>query len=544
MYCAGARYADGAVSDSEFSLSPSPNPGNRCFCGQSITNDGVYCSVVCARSDAINSLCYKPNQPPPRALYTPDTVDQPPSLSSAFCSLPRDSSAGSLDSCATQDEEWQASHYRRLARSDVRRQERREERRRRRAEGSMGDSISNSSRSTVLSTSSSMSRVPDLVGGNGGGHSRNASSASSVSSLASSAFSLSRNSSTASNASRRAFGGGLNVDCVIEEAEDEQEWLRSEAPKPYAPASMRRHGHHKSEGGRSMSMRKRKQTPDALPFGMGQDMRDVLDEIIHLEQSFLTPEQEPDISTADDLPPPRLFTSSFGPPRTPSPSSCKKRIATSKAPGAPGAPLRGHRASLSQSALAPLSPALPARPASLVSMHQSSLSESHTALYLATASPSTSTRRSASPMLETRRSLTFDADSAGPSINFDFASPMAGGRPGSLVMPPRGFEASPLLTPVNRRFTHTRTPQAIHPSMDGWRFPSPSHAHATPTRPTHAREPETPLQIGRESSSAGKGIQPALLWPPAGQNLEPALFSEDGDVSMQSPGGQRVSREW
>ncbi|ODN81906.1 hypothetical protein L202_02252 [Cryptococcus amylolentus CBS 6039] len=543
MYGAGARYAEEAVSDSEFSLSPSPNPGNACFCGQPITNDGVYCSVVCARSDAINSLCYKSNQPPARALYIPDAGNQLPSFGSALSSLPRDSSAGSLDSCTGQDEEWQASHYRRLARSDARRQERREERRRRRAEGSMGDSIGNNNRSTNMSSSSSMSRVPDLVGGHGGGHSRNGSSASSVSSLASSAFSLSRNSSTASNASRRAFGGGVNVDSVIEEAEDEQEWLRSEATKPYAPSSMRKHGHQKSGEGRSMSSRRRKQTPDALPFGMGQDMRDVLNEILHLEQSYLTPEQEVDISTADDLPPPRLFTSSFGPPRTPSPASCKKRVLPSRAPDAP---FRGHRASLSQSALAPHSPAMPARPTSLVGMHQSSLSESHTALYLATASPSTSTRRSASPTLETRRSLTFDANSAGPSINLDFASPPPLARPGSLTMPPRGFESSPLLTPVNRRFTHTRTPQAIHPSMDGWRFPSPFHAHATPTKPTHLREPETPEPIGRDhSGGAGKGIQPALLWPPAGQNLQPALFAEDADVNMGSPGGERVrSREW
>ncbi|WVQ84391.1 hypothetical protein IAT38_006543 [Cryptococcus sp. DSM 104549] len=535
---------------------------------------GIYCSVACARSDAINSLCYKAGSPPPRPLYTPDAGDHPPSFASAVShALTRDTSSASSTSSAAafaDDADWQASHYRRLARADLRRQERREERRRRRAEGSMASSIS-TNRSTMMSTSSRA--VPDLVGGAAGSHSRNASIASTVST----AFSLSRNPSSASTASSRrggpGYGVGVQLESAIMEHEDEEEWLRAEIGKPYtvAPLSTRKQqaGHAQKES-RSIS-RRRKATPDPLPFGMGQDMRDVLEEIIQMEKSFLVSDHEDDESAGEDLPPPRLFTSSFA-PRTPSPSSGGKKRAP--LPGAPGAPVRGHRTALSHQ-VAPSSPVYEAprgRPPSLMGLHQSSLSESHTALYLATASPITADRRTASPQLEARRSLTFNADAAGPSINFELGGSLptsgtrgtglAGHRPPSLALPPRGFEASsPAVTPMGRRFTHNRTPQAIHPAMDNWRFPSPMTV-ATPTRRGNAQVPETPLPVGSGLSAPGAGSKPrsrhtsgmdrlsvgpsvtsgagdrsstissaesmiepaALLWPPAAPNLGPSLF--------------------
>lgn len=398
-----------------------------------------------------------------------------------------------------------------------------------------------SNRSTVLSTSSSISSraLPDLVGG--GGHSRNPSAASSVTSFASSAFSLSRNPSVASSHSKRGLGGAFNVDSIIMETEGEQEWLRSQSPKPYGSISLARSPHHKRLNSRSASDRRKKNTPD-LPLGMGQDMRDVLEEIIQMEQSYLVDDVNAPI-TPDDPPPPRLFSSQFGPPRTPSPFSNRKGALP--VPDAPDVSVRGHRSTVSQNALAP--PHTPAyqpqrgpRQSSLFGMHQSSLSESHTALYLATASPAAAETRSASPRLEARRSLVFTADSAGPSINVD-TEHLSTGVP-SLTLPPRNSEAnSPIVTPMNHRFMQNRTPKAIHPSMDGWRFPSPMNA-ATPTRGARQHVPDTPLPMMEESRGIhGMGqnrcpsperIAPALLWPPQSPsrpnpprlNLAPSLF--------------------
>lgn len=497
---------------------------------------------ACARYDAINSLCYKTHHPP---LFDQDidiqqagSLTQTPSLSL----FPSSSSTSASAAIASDDDHWHAPHYR-PSHADLRKQERRDERRRRRAEGSSNGSMS-SNRSTVLSTSSSISSraLPDLVGG--GGHSRNPSATSSVTSFASSAFSLSRNPSVASNHSKRGLGGGFNVDSIIMETEGEQEWLRSESPKPYGSISLARQPHqphHKRLNSRSASGRRRKNTPD-LPLGMGQDMRDVLEEIIQMEQSYLVDDVNAPI-TPDDPPPPRLFSSQFGPPRTPSPFSNRKGALP--VPDAPDVSVRGHRSTVFQNALAP--PHTPAyqpqrgpRQSSLFSMHQSSLSESHTALYLATASPAAAETRSASPRLEARRSLVFTADSAGPSINVD-TEHLSAGIP-SLTLPSRNSEAnSPMVTPMNRRFAQNRTPKAIHPSMDGWRFPSPMNA-VTPTRGARQHVQDTPLPMMEESRGIhGMGqnrcpsperIAPALLWPPQSPsrpnssrlNLAPSLF--------------------
>ncbi|OCF35040.1 hypothetical protein I316_03080 [Kwoniella heveanensis BCC8398] len=569
----------GGLSDSESSLSPSPSGKDRssCFCGRPTLDGGIYCSVSCARSDAFSSLCYKPtSQPtfeagpssyPYSSSFHHSALAGAGAISSA--SLSRNPSSASATSIATassgQDDadvgEWNASHYRRLARADIRREERREERRRRRAEGSLASSIS-TSRSTVMSTSSSASRaVPDLVGGGGASHSRNPSIASSITSMSSSTWgagsSLSRNASSASTASRRGYGNNFNLENVIHEDDDEEEWLQSEMSAPYVPAMQMpipmpvstisaKKSHHKRGDSRSntsnpSSTRKggRKPTPDPLPFGMGKDMRDVLEEIIQMEKSFLVSDNDNDNDENDDdesmAPPPAgLFTSQFDrPPRTPSPVSSGKRRASI----APGAPTRGHRTALSYSAVQHAASVLnqpppvvtaPQRPPSLMGLHQSSLSESHTALYLATASPVSQGRRSASPQLETRRSISFNAEIAGPSLSLDGM--------GGLSAPRRPFDSpSGNITPMGRRRLN-HTPQAVHPSMDGWRFPSPMHGSnstmATPTRPSASQVPShshadlDEPEVSSDSEFAigtAAAIEPALLWP-APPNLQPSLF--------------------
>ncbi|WVF68762.1 hypothetical protein IAT40_003534 [Kwoniella sp. CBS 6097] len=578
---AGGAGPGASLSDSESSLSPSPSAKDRssCFCGRPTLDGGIYCSVSCARSDAFSSLCYKPTAQPsfeagPSSYPYPSSSSQQSSLAGAISSAslsrnPSSASASSITSASSGQDvgEWNASHYRRLAQADIRREERREERRRRRAEGSLASSIS-TSRSTVMSTSSSASRaVPDLVGGGGASHSRNPSIASSITSMSSSTWgagsSLSRNASSASTASRRGYGNNFNLENVIHEDDDEEEWLQSEISRPYIPAAplqmpvptiSAKKPHHKRGDSRSnansnasnpSSTRKagRKPTPDPLPFGMGKDMRDVLEEIIQMEKSFLVSDNDNDNDENDEddsmAPPPAgLFTSQFDrPPRTPSPVSSGKRRASI----APGAPTRGHRSALSHSAVQHTAPAhfqppsivtAPQRPPSLMGLHQSSLSESHTALYLATASPVSQGRRSASPQLETRKSISFNADTAGPSLSLDAGF-------GGLSAPRRIFDSpSGNITPMSRRRLN-HTPQAVHPSMDGWRFPSPMHGSnstmATPTRPSAAQVPSHPHadlddEVGSASSDsesisggAAAAIEPALLWP-APPNLQPSLF--------------------
>ncbi|WWD18760.1 hypothetical protein CI109_103215 [Kwoniella shandongensis] len=528
----GGKYGE-EVSDSESSLSPSPSARGRCFCGRTTEDGGIYCSVACARSDAFSSLCYKPTVPLAEPLLTHSTQHPPSLASSISTSLSRNPSSASTSSTTYDDQgsDWNASHYRRLARADIRREERKEERRRRRAEGSLASSIS-TSRSTMMSTSSSASRaVPDLVGGASGSHSRNPSIASSITSLSSSTWgagSLSRNVSNASSTSRRGYGTNVNVDAVIMEDDDEKEWLQSEMTKPYTPAmpisskkpQMKRRDSRSAPGGTGVSAKKgKKTTPDPLPFGMGKDMRDVLEEIIQMEKSFLVSDNENEDVDDSMAPPaaPGLFTSQFDrPPRTPSPVTAgKKRVQNIQQ--APGAPMRGHRSSASQSAIPPSpsynAPSAPQRPPSLMGLHQSSLSESHTALYLATASPvASSGRRSASPKLELRRSISFTPDAAGPSISL-----------GGLPFPRHNFDSiSPAVTPSSRR--HNRTPQAVHPAMDNWRFPSPlngtSSTMATPTRPSQSQM-QTPDAIPSEGMDR---IEPALLWPAPPPNLQPSLF--------------------
>ncbi|WWC62896.1 uncharacterized protein I303_105494 [Kwoniella dejecticola CBS 10117] len=547
------KYGEDGLSDSESSLSPSPSSKSRCFCGNPTQDGGIYCSVSCARSDAFSSLCYKPTECSTQPIQS---HHQHPTISSAVsASLSRNASSASSTSIASSSSnqdvgDWNASHYRRLAQADLRRQERKEERRKRRAEGSLASSIS-TSRSTMMSVSSSSSRsVPDLIGGHS--HSRNPSIASSITSMSSSNWglggSLSRNPSSASTSSRKGgagYGGNVNIGAAIMEDEDEAEWLQSEFAQPQFPAiptSTTKRPTHSRSGSKSASQSRkgRKHTPDPLPFGMGKDMRDVLEEIIQMEKSFLVSDNENDqddmldddddkMSQVGSTQPAGLFTSQFDrPPRTPSPVSTSKRRGSI----APGAPMRGHRSALSHSALPPPSPNIrdpkPQRPPSLIGLHQSSLSESHTALYLATASPVAPGpgRRSASPKLEYRKSITFTPDAAGPSISFD------------LPAPRRMFESpSGTITPMGRRRLNL-TPQAVHPSMNGWRFPAGNGGSnmATPTRSSQPQfPPHSQPQIEVDSS-----IEPTLLWPSQPPNLQPALFP--CSPAVETPEYQGMSR--
>ena len=436
---------------------------------------------------------------------------QPPSLgSSVSASLSREHSTASATSSSTSmsnvsslcgSEDWTASHYRRLARENIRR----EERRRRNAESSRDN------RSTAYSTSSS---VPDLVGG--GSHSRNASVASTPSS-AYTVGSLSRNASSASTASSRRYGPGVNVDTVIMEDEDEEEWLTSE-PRTYSalPRSQRRRGSNMVIGHGPFEQPKKKE------FGMGNDMRDVLERIIQMETDF-------NLSDPEDLPDKRPATPELvpfrrvgsRPPRTPSPVTGEKR--KSVLPAAPGAPARRHRTSMSHNLARPAPPGgrtPPKRPPSMIGLHQSSLSESHTALYLATASPANNTnRRSASPCFQARKSLTFTPEHAGPSIGstirFNQSTPSAGSTPSSS----------------SRRRGHF-SPSAQHPAMDHWRFPTACGSNtATPTRPPPINTANLPGSFvtpvhNRRAYPGGHQISPQLLWPATNlpPPLAPALF--------------------
>jgi len=161
------------------------------------------------------------------------------------------------------------------------------------------------------------------------------------------------------------------------------------------------------------------------------------------------------------------------------------------------------------------------RPQSSMMGHQSSLSESHTALYLATASPAGAGPRSISPRLQDRKSLTFTPEHAGPSI-------------GALRLP--RFDSPAGVTPVRRR--GNISPSAHHPAMDGWKFPG---ANATPTRPPPINTNNLPgnfsTPVGPRHGSGQNdtaqtqqgpedGITPQLLWPATAlpPPLAPALF--------------------
>jgi hypothetical protein len=226
--------------------------------------------------------------------------------------------------------------------------------------------------------------------------------------------------------SRRGYGGGVNVDAVIMEDDDEEEWLQD--TRPYAPPPKKGHRRRPSasatgtQGGHH-SRRKLE------PIGMGKDMRDVLEEIIQMEKIFVVDDTDGD----DSHPQPGPFTAAFDrPPRTPSPSATERQR-MSIIPLAPGAPVRGHRTTLSNPlASPPMGNHRRPRPPSSIplasgGMHQSSLSESHTALYLATASPVQSGRRSASPKLRARQSLTFTPEADSTRLRVVAASPPAAG---------------------------------------------------------------------------------------------------------------------
>ncbi|EIW67586.1 hypothetical protein TREMEDRAFT_64179 [Tremella mesenterica DSM 1558] len=482
------------ISD-ESDLSPSPEQLKRCFCGRQVEKEsdtGMYCSRECAQRDTFSSLCYKPQN---------SSLTQPLTSSASISRGTSLSSSTSSTSANYQDEEY-GSHYRRMARADLRREERREERRRRRAEGSVA---STSSRSTMMSTSSfASSRIPDLIHS----HSRNPSVASTASSIWSS--NLSRNPSSASNVSSVSRGCKMQLEDAIMEDDDEEELLDGvfTQGKPqrtrilHPTKKMTVHKRRPSHGNNVKRIE---------PFGMGQDMLDVLEDIISMEKTFAVEEQTSS---------PGIFTAVFDkPPRTPSPIN-DKRIST--IPAAPGAPGR-HRGTSSMSVHMPVQQSMG------LGLHQSSLSESHTALYLVTASPERQDRRSTSPKLSTRQSLTFSIDSAGPSIptipsissipisssnsstsSIPISSISSNSSLSNLSSRPfRKFD-SPMVTPSRRNISPTG-----YAPIGKWRFPTPTSSDSiTPTR-ARQRQISDPMQ--------GEDIGPALLWPPQ-RDFAPSLF--------------------
>lgn len=430
-----------------------------------------------------------------------------------------------------------------MCRADLRREERKEERRRRRAEGgnaSIASSSASSSRGTLASvaSTSSSSRVPDLVGGS---HSRNASVASSRTSF-SSTGGLSRQCSNASTSSRRGHGGGVHVDTVIMEDEDEEEeWLISDTnyetkyPLPSAPkyrVQQYPHPHQRRRPSVSKTHGHGQGKKKLEPFGMGKDMRDVLEEIIQMEKEFVideTSDDQIDRQRERQEMTPGVFTAVFDrPPRTPSPALDGKRESV-----VPGAPLRGaggyHRKSVSMAQAhthahghvaspPPIERAQPRpRPPSTYG-HSASLSESHTALYLATASPESGRRSASPPRLKARNSMTFTPESAGPVIP-GFLNAFGNGHGHGY-----GHSQSPnLSTPSRRR--PIPSPSAHHPTMSGWRFP---HSNtATPTKltiDTQNLEVRTPRRARPDTEAeTEREMHPHLLWPP-NINLAPSLF--------------------
>lgn len=360
----------------------------------------------------------------------------------------------------------------------------------------------------------------------------------------------------------------------------------------------------------------KKRPADAM--GLGKDMRDILEEIISMEQSFSVDDDEDaleqgaaetdvrgrfgrhDTGRGIVSPRPRrqpgqfatlprsaaatlngttssvahgqslgsnLLTAVFDrshPPRTPSPAPLLAGDRKRRAPDAPGAPIRGHRNSMSVGHLFAPPSVFPAgtgprqgsgasrnaggddtrpypvgtqgleggarlhRPPSFVMGHQSSLSESHTALYLATASPeaagpaagATASRHIASPGMETnpkmksRNSLTFSPEIAGPELpilsNLGTVSSASSDVPDARFRPSlggfAGFGAGNVNTTPSRR-RPAPSPNANYASIGGWRFPSNpaiggQGAVQTPRGPTKGEEQErrrsvsTPTGVG------------------------------------------------
>lgn len=420
----------------------------RCVCGRRVDSDsGMYCSPDCARQDAFSSLTHTRNN----STTHPD----------------RD------HSFEVDDYDTTGSRHRRAVRADPYRTDltREERRRKQRADGN--DSISPmSARNLMLSPS-----VPELVSS----HSRNTSTASSVFSLSSmsSSMSLSRNPSTSSR--------NVALNSVI--LEDARENLSSD--RSTLRASRRTHS-----------------LDNDAPPSKRLAVNDMLDEIISMENELGDDMDAADIHADFEMPstPEHVaFSPVIRPPRTPTPPPV---AAARSPPGAPGAPDR-RRGSLVRS-----------RPMSNLAAHASSLSESHTALYLATASPVASPppassskkdlRRSASPKLHIRRSISFTPQAAGPA----------------LAAPPRSrYNDSPGLTPVRRSKT-----DALRATIDAWRFPTSSSSPAvleiegtTPTATSRLAEPQTPIHF-----------RPSLLWPQSHQVPEEPEFETEA-ASPNSP---------
>lgn len=383
----------------------------------------MFCSPECARSDAFSSLTHTRNNSSTHADGLFDADDYDPT------------------SC----------RHRRAMRTDPYRTDLTREERRRKQRPDGNDSISPmSARNLMLSPS-----VPELVSS----HSRNTSTASSVFSLSSmsSSMSLSRNPSTSS---RSVALNGV----ILEDAREDLSSCRSTLK----------------------SSRRSHSVDNDAPPPKRLAVNDMLDEIISMENEFDADDMEvADIHADFDMPstPEHIaFSPVNRPPRTPSPPPSGGKLPLAP----PGAPDRrgteGRRGSLVRS-----------RPMSNLAAHASSLSESHTALYLATASPAAPAaskqdlRRSASPKLHLRRSISFTPQAAGPAL--------------AAAAPRSRYNDSPGLTPVRRK------PNALRATMDAWRFPASSSSPAmlevegtTPTASSRVTEPQTP-------------IQPSLLWP-------------------------------
>jgi hypothetical protein len=399
-----------------------------------------------------------------------------------------------------------------------------------------------------IASSTSVSRVPDLVGGhyNHNSHSRNPSVASSRTSY-SSTGGLSRNPSVASSSSASRKGYGFNVDTPIMEDDDEAEWLTSDPtttneyglPQPHGlsmPPTIRmpiptiRGQPHPAFGTAPTKRRpthsqssSRSQKKRIEPFGMGQDMRDVLEEIIQMEKEFIIDGSSDEASLhgyqSDQHQPEAVFTAVFDrPPRTPSPGPLegKKRISL-----APNAPERGHRKSMSMANKPQIIP----HPAPFTYGHSASLSESHTALYMATASPETETRSASPPRMKARNSISFTPEAAGPVIS--------GTGPSWLTSD---------LTPSRRRPGQSHSPSTHHPTMSGWKFPSYSTV-ATPTKlsiDTQAFQ-QNPLRTPTSNSQRPHPNTRQLLWPP-NAGLAPSHFpsspgSRGSIISINMDGG-------
>ncbi|BEI85606.1 hypothetical protein CcaverHIS002_0510070 [Cutaneotrichosporon cavernicola] len=417
----------------------------RCYCGNPIrTRTGMYyCSPDCARGDAFSSLTHT------RSASSVST------LGDAF-----DDRTSRTSSAAYGDDD--GSFYRRMKRDERREQERRQR--------AVRYSLSPES-------IRSPSAVPELVSS----HSRNTSTASSTLSFGSSC-SLSRHPSSASHT---PFTASVVIDDAIMEDDELAEAV------PSAVSTLR------GEARRRLTEESKRQTPLVVAggkvFGTNMAVDDMLDEIINMEESFRVPddpiEEVSRYRRAQYTPDREHFVpTAYRPPRTPSPTLRRRK---SVIPPAPNAPDR--RNSLSQH-----------RPPSMYA-HTSSLSESHTALYLATASPVAPShkprhRRSASPKLSVRRSITFSPQTAGPAL------PRA----------PRSRIDSPGLTPVRRKHL---TPTAHHPPMEGWRFPTAS-SNDTPTNTRYtAPIHEVPdLYVPSSTAQEGADAAPQLLWPQATRN--------------------------